>query len=260
MIFLSGALDSCQTWAHCGYQLGDELSTLTERNDMTTSQATTTESWDERIARETREENEAVAALKAKLAQACTMLDGWTFDPEAKHLPHFTHTETGAQFYVTMPCRYGDKSGKVEACASWPKSQDGKTCSAGDWQIAKYGEHDKYRIGFSIKKTAKAIAGDFLRRLIPQTLEGMAIVNETIATQAAALDLVDSAVNDLSIIFKTSDIREKSYYAAKLYFDGGSARISNHGSDGAKPVSVSLELSSITVEQASAIAALLENC
>lgn len=222
---------------------------------MTTTQAA--KYWDERIARETREEAQQIADFKAKLGTI--NLPGWTFDPEARHIPTFTHTESGAQFYVTMPCRYGIRNGKVEAAASWPKDQKGQHMGASDWGLRGYGEADIYRIGFAFGKSAKAIASDLKRRLIPQLLEGMAIVNAKIEIQSAALDLIDSAASDLSIVFKTSDVREKSYYAAKVYFDGGSARISNHGSDGAKPVTVALTLDGLTVAQAGAIAALLNS-
>jgi len=218
----------------------------------------TTESWEARVAREHREETALVAAFVGKLLTV--RLPGWT--PEVERYDHaprsvtFTHTDTGARFYVTLPCRYASRHGKVEAIAEWPSDADGGRKGAREWRLINYGDPDPYSIGFSHSKTAKAIGADLSRRLVPLLLEGIEKVNAQLAEQKAEQDGIARDVATLTAAFPESEVREQSYCHAKLDFDGGHARLSNYNPDG-DGNTVDLELSNLTVAQAVAVAKLL---
>lgn len=225
--------------------------------------ATQKESWDDRIAREKRENNALRAGFVAKLHEVD--LPGWVSDTkrfarddDSPHSVTFTHTETGAKFWVSLPGTYASRDGKVEAHAEWPNDADGGRKSARDWGLHGYSESDPYQIGFSYKKTVKAITSDLNRRLVGPVLEGIAIVNEKLAAQKAKKGSISTDVEILTAAFSSSDVREQTYFSATLHFDGGDARLSNYNPDG-DGNTVDLTLNNLTVEQTVAIAELLKS-
>jgi hypothetical protein len=231
---------------------------------------TTRESWDERIAREKREEAATVNTFVEKLLNdVCPLLPGWTAsvqrfsrDDDSPSSVTFNHVETGAAFWVSLPCRYASRHGKVEAIAEWPKDADGERKDARSWQLIKYGEDDPYRIGFSYSKTGKAIAGDLNRRLIPLILEGIASINEKLAAQKAEQAGIASDVTLLVAALPDTEIREQSYCNAKIDFGSydtirGDVKLSNYNPDG-DGNRVDIEILNLSVEQTVAIAKLIK--
>ena len=219
---------------------------------------TKTESFQDRVKREKREEATRIKDFVAKLLTLS--LPGWT-PTVAKHADwdnpygvHFDH-ETGARFFVTVPTGYQSRHGKVEAYAKWPDDADGDRKDARDWGLIRYGESDPHTIGFSYFKSAKAITSDLARRLVPRILESIAKVNAKLLAQKAEKVSIDVDVEALTAVLPNPTVREQSYYSAKLDFEGGHARLSNYNPEG-KGNLVDLELKDLTTEQAVAVAKL----
>ena len=172
------------------------------------------------------------AAFVAKLATI--EIPGWNFgeNPSPRHTGHgFTHTESGAYFSVQTYFGYSARDGKVTASATWPSSEDSSYMSLRDWGVIKYGEEDPHSIGFSYGKSAKAIASDFTRRLIPGLVEKTVEINAIIASRAAARETIEADAKALCAAASyqwAEQVKELSHYSATVRFDCGEARLSKH--------------------------------
>lgn len=213
------------------------------------------------------EYQEQQARLDAQEAEFAAKLltveiDGWTAADGKYRGVDFIHGETGARFSVSTNLRWA-KNGKVEASADWPKGQDGDTMSLRDWMIIPYGEVDPHRIGFSHKKTAKQIASDLTRRLIPGLVEKQELINAKIAKQTAGRASIKAVAEKIAAVTsyqyaRGERIQNLSSCSAQVPFDGGLAKISSYRGDANEAATVDLKLSDLTVSQTLAILALLD--
>lgn len=139
---------------------------------------TTTETYEDRIAREKATRRAMMATARADLAAAMTTLqkEEWTGQPPPEDTDHFfrlVRTRDGLAFHVTAPT--------YPATAAWSISADRVTvANSPEIVTASLTQHrtrdEHTHIGVSRTKPAAQIARDISRRLLPlaETLAGRA--------------------------------------------------------------------------------------